>query len=335
MRLSSERLSRRLHEMAEPSVVKDAAALKHEALSSYEAAAALLQHKVDFPPNKDSTSKDVDEWISDAYLQWVICSNFWRPAGIKKAAWNDVEYSLLACLALVNRELLDDSGRRFNELVHHAVCLLSPWSSLVVLTHPLYFQHKYSIPNLRPVPLHTPSPSPEPALWVQTPASPRTMTPPPVPPPPQKERTPALQKQQSTAPITPQQVAPRCTPNLAGSVPNLDLSAANLAANTASSNIQASGSMPFIISKPPLPRFTTPLTSQPAGQSSSTQRKAMPKFSSFSPSNSTEAFQKDWALPLHRKPGQQLKIEPPKDTMRSEAPNKASSRMLAIDGRHF
>ncbi|PBK98334.1 hypothetical protein ARMGADRAFT_1075194 [Armillaria gallica] len=114
--------------MAKPPIVKDAAALKHETLSSYKAAAALLQHKVDFPPDKDSTSKDVDEWISDAYLQWVICSNYWRPMGIKKAAWNDVEYALLACLPLVNRELIDESGGRFNELVHHA--------------------HKYSIPGL-------------------------------------------------------------------------------------------------------------------------------------------------------------------------------------------
>ncbi len=174
----------------------------------------------------------------------------------------------------MNRELLDDSGGRFNELVHRAVRLLSPWSGLVVLTRPHYFQHKYSIPNLRLVPLDTPSPSPEPALQVQTPASPRTMTPLPVPkpmtPPPQKERTPTPQKQQSMAPITPQRVAPHHTPNLAGSVPNLDLLAANLAANTVSSNIQASGSMPFIISKPPLPRFTTPLTSQQAGRSSST-----------------------------------------------------------------
>ncbi len=119
--------------MAEPSVIKDAAVLKHEALSSYEAAAALLQHKVEFPPDKESTSMVVEEWISEAYVQWVICSNYWRPAGIKKAAWNDVEYTLLVCLPLVNRELIDESGGRFNELVHRAVRRLFPRPGLVVL----------------------------------------------------------------------------------------------------------------------------------------------------------------------------------------------------------
>ncbi len=104
--------------MAEPSVVKE---LKHEALSSYEAAATLLQHKVDFPPDRDSVSKDVDEWIDEVYLQWILCSNFWRHAGIKKQDWNDVEYALLACLPLVDKALIDDSAEKYNALVHRAV----------------------------------------------------------------------------------------------------------------------------------------------------------------------------------------------------------------------
>ncbi len=118
MRLSAERLARRLRKMAEPSVAKNTAVLKHEALSSYEAAVVLLQHKVEFPPDGDSTSQVIDEWIDEVYLQWAICSNFWRPTGIKKVAWNDAEYALLACLPLLNREHIDESGGRFNELVH-------------------------------------------------------------------------------------------------------------------------------------------------------------------------------------------------------------------------
>ncbi len=121
VRLSSERLTRCLRTMAEPPVIKDAAALRHEALSSYEVTAALLQHKIEFPPDIDSTSKDVDEWIADTYVQWLICSNFWREAGIKRHDWNDVEYALLARLPSVDKSLLDESCRKFNELVHHAV----------------------------------------------------------------------------------------------------------------------------------------------------------------------------------------------------------------------
>ncbi|PBK83847.1 hypothetical protein ARMGADRAFT_1089080, partial [Armillaria gallica] len=339
--------------MAEPPVIKDAAALKHDALSAYEAATVLLQHKVDFPPDKDSSSSDVDEWISDVYLQWTVCSNFWQPAGIKKTVWNDTEYALLECLPLVDKALIDDSCERFNTLVHRA--------------------HKYSIPNLRPIPLDTPSPSPEPELRVRTPAPPGTMTPPPAPkpttPPPQKEKTPVLQKPQSTAPITPQRAAPRSTPNL-------DLSAANPAPNTSSSNVRASGPAPYNIPKPPMRRFTTPSTTQWTGPSSSSQRKVTPsliasksaqpskaasssqttlpkpvdalksrppppatRFVSFDkstvddnsgPSDSTEAFQKDWSSPLHNKPAQ-LKIGPPINISRSGASTQASSQVLVVN----
>ncbi len=296
--------------MAQPPVIKEAAALKHEALSSYETSAALLQHKVEFPPDKDSTSTVVDEWISEAYIQWIICSNFWKPAGIKKAAWNDMEYALLACLPLVNRELIDESGGRFNELVHRAVRWLFPRPGLVFLTRLLSSQHKYSIPNLRPVPLDTPSPSPEPELRVQMPTPvpppPKTMTPQPAPrpttPPPQKETTPAPRKRQSMAPVTPQRAAPLRAPNLAGSVPKINLPTVNPAANIASSNVRAPGSAPYNIPKPPMPRFTTPSTTQQTGQSSSTQKtKVKPQSvtsKSAQPSSATSSSQPAPAIPV-------------------------------------
>lgn len=121
VRLSQEHLTRHLCKMAKPPVIKDAAVLKHDALSSYETAAALLQHKVDFPPDNDSMPKDIDDWISDAYLQWIVCSNFWRPTSIKNTAWNDAKYALLACLPLVDMSRIDDSCERFNALVHQVV----------------------------------------------------------------------------------------------------------------------------------------------------------------------------------------------------------------------
>ncbi|PBK92316.1 hypothetical protein ARMGADRAFT_1081099 [Armillaria gallica] len=72
--------------------------------------------------------------------------------------------------------------------------------------------HKYSIPNLRPIPLDTPSPSLEPESHVQAPVLPRTIAPlPPLKltmPLPQKERTPAPQKPQSMAPVTPLNAQP-------------------------------------------------------------------------------------------------------------------------------
>ncbi|PBK80349.1 hypothetical protein ARMGADRAFT_1092315 [Armillaria gallica] len=213
--------------MAEPPVIKDAATLRHEALSSYKATAALLQHKIDFPPDKDSSAITVDKWLSDAYLQWIICSNFWRPTSIKKNDWNDLEYVLLACLPLVDKGLIDDSHERFNALVHRV----------------------------------------------------------------------------STVLVTPQRTVSQRTPNLAGSIPNLDLLAANPVANTSLSNICTSGSSRIHIAKPPFPRFTALSTAQKTGQPTTSQRKVTPK----SP-NSSDAFQKDWTSPLHSKPAQQLQI---------------------------
>ncbi|PBK85936.1 hypothetical protein ARMGADRAFT_1086982 [Armillaria gallica] len=272
--------------MAKPPVVKDAAVLKHDALSAYEAAVALLQHKVDFPPDIDSTSKDVNKWIADMYIQWLICSNFWRDTGVKRQDWNDVEYALLACLPLVDKGLLDESCGKFNKLVHRA--------------------HKYSIPNLHPVPLDTPSPSPEPVLQVQTPAPPRTKT-----PPPQKETTPVPHKQQSLVPVTPQRAAPQHAPDIAGSILKLNMPAANCAATTTSSH------------------FMAPSTAQKTGQLAMSQRKVMPK-----PSDSSEAFQKDWTSPLHSKPGQQFKTGHPINATCSEELTRTSSRALAVDVTH-
>ncbi|PBK80347.1 hypothetical protein ARMGADRAFT_1092296 [Armillaria gallica] len=287
--------------MAEPSIAKDAAALHHDALSSYEATAVLLQHKVEFPPDKESTSMVVDEWISEAYVQWVICSNYWRPGGIKKAAWNNVEYALLACLPLVNRELIDESGGRFND----------PNTS--------FSQHKYSIPGLQPVPLDTLSPLPEPELHGRTPAPLRTMTPPPAPKP--------------------------------------TTSATSLAANPSSFNILTSGSAPFNISKPPMPRFTTPLMT-PSGQASTTpktrvkpqfgtsksvqlsnaasssqsaQAKPVDTLKSKPPPPPAEAFQKDWSSPLHSKLAQQLRVGPPANATRSGVSTPTPSHTFAVD----
>ncbi len=101
----------------------------------------------------------------------------------------------------------------------------------------------------------------------------KTMTP--IPPPP-KPTTPVPQKEKTPAPVTPQRVVPQHVPDLASSVPRLNLLVATPAANTSSSNIRASGSSRVNMAKPPLPKFTAPLTTQQPGPSSTTQRKVMP-----------------------------------------------------------
>ncbi|PBK83618.1 hypothetical protein ARMGADRAFT_1037785 [Armillaria gallica] len=175
-----------------------------------------------------------------------------------------------------------------------------------------------------------PLPSPEPESRVQAPVLPRTIAPLPAPkpttPPPPKEKMPALRQQQSMAPVAPQHSVPQRTPDLAGSVPRLDLLVAKSAANPSSSNIRTSGSLRVNIAKPPLPRFMAPSMAQKMVQPATSQRKVMPN-----PSDSSKAFQKDWTSPLHSKPAQQLKIGPPVNTTQSEVLTRASSRALAVD----
>ncbi|PBK85203.1 hypothetical protein ARMGADRAFT_1036498 [Armillaria gallica] len=165
------------------------------------------------------------------------------------------------------------------------------------------------------------------------------MPPPPKPitPLPQKEKTPAPRKQQSMVPVTPQRAAPQRASNLqvADSVSRLDLLAANPGATTSSSNVLASDSTRVNISKPPMPRFMAPSNAQPMSRTSTTQRKVTPLgksevVSNSHPSDSTEAFQKDWSSPLHSKPAQ-LKIGPPVNTSCSGASTRASSRVLVVN----
>ncbi len=140
------------------------------------------------------------------------------------------------------------------QCVSYFLCLV-----LSFLTRLPFPQHKYLISNLRPVPLDMPSPSPEPELRVQVPVFLRTKTPPPAP------RTTMPFPQKGTTPT------------------------ANPAANTPSSNVQASGSAPFNISKPPLPRFLTLSTTPQMVQSSLTQKVMKPQLVTSKSSQSSHA----------------------------------------------
>ncbi|PBK91175.1 hypothetical protein ARMGADRAFT_1081946 [Armillaria gallica] len=78
-----------------------------------------------------------------------------------------------------------------------------------------------------------------------------------------------------TTPVTPQRAVSQCAPNLAGSVPQLNLLAATPVANTSSSNVQASNSTCVNISKPLMPRFMTPSSSQQTGQPATALQKTV------------------------------------------------------------
>ncbi|PBK84035.1 hypothetical protein ARMGADRAFT_1088736 [Armillaria gallica] len=103
---------------------------------------------------------------------------------------------------------------------------------------------------------------------------------------------------------------------------------------TSSSNVRASDPMRVNISRPSMPKFTAPSTAQRTGQSSTIQGKVTPRSmvnDNTGPSDSTEAFQKDWSSPLHSKPTQRFPVGPPVQATRPEVPTTASSHALAVD----
>ncbi|PBK59853.1 hypothetical protein ARMSODRAFT_1027050 [Armillaria solidipes] len=249
--------------MAEPSTVKDTAALQHEALSTYEAAATLLQHKAGFAPD-NRTPHGVDKWISDAYIQWALCDEFWNPAGIKKKVWNDLEYAVLEKVARVDQDDVSWAGSDFNELALRA--------------------QDYGL-RVRPIPLEPRTRSPSP---------PRTASPLPLPP---KQQTPLPppSKQRSTAPVTPRRAATKPTPDLGVPVNKLNLTAPSPDPSTSTSTSRtqapvntASSVRAPVAPKPPVPDPSTsninvaqplvPNPAKPSGQSSATlQKKPTPR----------------------------------------------------------
>ncbi|SJL15920.1 uncharacterized protein ARMOST_19428 [Armillaria ostoyae] len=355
--------------MAEPSIVKDTATLQHEALSTYEAAAVLLQHKAGFAPD-NHVPHGVDKWISDAYVQWALCDEFWKPAGIKKKVWNDLEYAVLERVARVDQDDVSWARSDFNELALRA--------------------HDYGL-HVRPIPLELRTPSPSPTSQKQT-AVPL--------PPPSKQQTPPPppSQQRSTAPTTPRCTATKPTPDLDVPVHQLNLTAPSPDASTSKVLMPAKPMLSIraqATPKPPVPNPSVSNPAKPSGQSSTTlQKKPTPRplnsgatqFSKVtsslqatpvkllasmepkslvhssgatmsqtgvdnsgwgspvwsrvslandsppSPMENFVSFSKDFTSPLHEKSGQQFKIGPPNMTTHSEASvQSSSSRPFAVN----
>ena len=99
---------------------KDDAALQHKALCTYEAAAACLEHKIEFPPVADNTAT-LDTWVDEAYLQWAICDQFWMRAGVKKKVWHDLEFRLVEIVNHIDQDDVENSQAMFNVLASRAV----------------------------------------------------------------------------------------------------------------------------------------------------------------------------------------------------------------------
>ncbi|PBK79424.1 hypothetical protein ARMGADRAFT_1093130 [Armillaria gallica] len=262
------------------------------AQDTYNAAAAAIEDLLDDFPNPTWDSTKMDTWLIDAVTHWSTCEENWSMAGIASKEWYKLEYSLIARVPDLPMDKVAFACMEFNELVEQVLD---------------YNLNVVPLPVHRATSKHSKTMSSQPLQDAVAPSS-RTTTPVPLPssakptipmPPPLKpttllpqlEKTPAPRKQQSVQ-----------------------------------------------LAMAPQKKVTpTPITSQVVQpsvdallhQAASTQPVDLPK--TMPPPGSSGTFQKDWSLPLHHKPGQQFKIGPPKDTMHSEAPTRASSRAFAID----
>ncbi|SJL16879.1 uncharacterized protein ARMOST_20409 [Armillaria ostoyae] len=349
--------------MAEPSTVKDTAALQHQALSTYEASAVLLQHKAGFAPD-NRVPHGVDKWISDAYVQWSLCDEFWKPAGIKKKVWNDLEYAVLERVARVDQDDVSWAGSDFNELALRA--------------------HDYGL-RIRPIPLDPRTPSPAPTSRSQTPSK-HQSTAPPTPRRTATKPTPDLgvpvNKFNLTAPSpdassskvqVPAKTASSARAQAAPKppVPNPSISNVNVAQPLVPNPAKPSGQSSAILQKKPTPRPLNSGATQSSTVTSSSQATPVKLLASTGPKSLVQSsgattsqtgvdnsgwgspawsrvsltddpppspvenfvsFPKDFTSPLHKKSDQQLKIGPPSNTTRSEASaQSSSSRPFAVN----
>ncbi|PBK91744.1 hypothetical protein ARMGADRAFT_1081904, partial [Armillaria gallica] len=295
--------------MAEPTDPVELA--KVQAQDLYNAAAVAIEDLLDDFPNSTWDSTRMDTWLIDAVSHLATCEKYWSPVGVTSKAWYKLEYSLITRVPNLAMDLVAFARTEFNELVERALdyeldvmplpARRATYKRSKATASPSHTRPTAATTSSRVV---TPTPLPAPSkTTVPMPPPPKLTT-----PLPQKETTPVPQKQQSSAPVTPQL--------------------------TSSSNVWASDPTRVNISRPSMPKFMALSTAQRTGQSSTIQGKVTPRSmvdDNTGPSDSTEAFQKDWSSPLHSKPTQRFPVGPPVQATRPEVPTTASSRALAVD----
>ncbi|KAK0245034.1 hypothetical protein EDD85DRAFT_783005 [Armillaria nabsnona] len=90
VKLSYECLTRRLHEMAQPTDPAELA--KVQAQDAYNAAAATIDGLLDDFPSPTWDSTRMDTWLIDAVTHWSTCEENWLAAGVVSKEWYKVEY---------------------------------------------------------------------------------------------------------------------------------------------------------------------------------------------------------------------------------------------------
>ncbi|KAK0499920.1 hypothetical protein EDD18DRAFT_1348723 [Armillaria luteobubalina] len=101
--------------MGEPVVRQDPASLCAESDLRYVEAALHLEDLVKSPPPRRHSHK-IDAWLRDALVFWEVCCNNRKPAGIVKAVFHKLEYSVIMAVSNINPDWVKKSSSAYNEL---------------------------------------------------------------------------------------------------------------------------------------------------------------------------------------------------------------------------
>ncbi len=124
MRLSADRLTRRLREMAEPTDPAELAALQ-----AYDDAYSKLVVLQENLPDADAEGA-VNAWVLNVHSLWKILRLNWARAGISSRAWRGVETTLVETLPNIHEDSISVAFVEYNELVARAVRLIFSGSLL-------------------------------------------------------------------------------------------------------------------------------------------------------------------------------------------------------------
>ncbi|KAK0479261.1 hypothetical protein IW261DRAFT_1564621 [Armillaria novae-zelandiae] len=100
--------------MGEPIIQQDPAVLRVECELRYRDAVLELDDLIQSPPPCRHSEK-IDTWLRDSLRQWEICQDNRKSAGIAKAVFHKLEYSIIEVVSTINSEWIKKSKSAYNE----------------------------------------------------------------------------------------------------------------------------------------------------------------------------------------------------------------------------
>ncbi|KAK0466554.1 hypothetical protein IW261DRAFT_1426826 [Armillaria novae-zelandiae] len=100
--------------MGEPIIQQDPAVLQVECELRYRDTVLELVDLIQSPPPHRHSEK-IDTWLHNSLCQWEICWDNRKSAGIAKAVFHKLEYSIIKVMSTINSEWITKSKSAYNE----------------------------------------------------------------------------------------------------------------------------------------------------------------------------------------------------------------------------